>query len=240
MKNFPHTLYRLVVRHALRLAILFGGVLIPLLIFGKLADGIWERGGFAFDETILHFVHRFATPTLDTWIALATTLGGLLALPGIAAIIGGLRLLKQSGGAVFFILAVGGASGLNLVAKAFFQRVRPHLWQSPAPEFDYSFPSGHAMLSMAMAAVLITLAWPTRLRWPALVLGSLAVLVIGLSRLYLGVHFPSDVLAGWCASLLWVTGIYMTLTSRSGIIFESRGGAGEVSGTGEETICLRD
>ena len=100
------------------------------------------------------------------------------------------------------------------MAKILFQRARPALWLSPAPEQDYSFPSGHAMLSVAIAGSLIALAWPTRLRWPALIGGTMSVVGIGLSRLYLGVHFPSDIMAGWCAALLWVTGVYLIVGTR--------------------------
>jgi undecaprenyl-diphosphatase len=127
-----------------------------------------------------------------------------------------LRLLKQPIGAAFFTVAVAGAWSINIMAKLLFQRVRPALWQSPVPEHDYSFPSGHAMLSMAIAGSLIILAWPTCLRWPALIGGSIGVLGIGLSRLYLGVHYPSDIIAGWCASLLWVTGVYLILFTGAG------------------------
>jgi undecaprenyl-diphosphatase len=108
---------------------------------------------------------------------------------------------------VFFFLSVVGAGCLNLLAKLAFGRTRPDLWVSIAPEADYSFPSGHAMATMAMGAAVICLAWPTRQRWVVVALAVPFVIGIGLSRLYLGVHFPSDILGGWCASVAWVSGL---------------------------------
>ena len=64
-----------------------------------------------------------------------------------------------------------------------------------------SFPSGHATSSMAVTAAAVVLAWPTRWRWPALWLGAIFVAMVGLSRIALGVHYPSDVLGGWCLAL---------------------------------------
>jgi undecaprenyl-diphosphatase len=60
------------------------------------------------------------------------------------------------------------------------------------------------MASSVLAFTIIALLWKTRWRWPAVTLSTIYFLYIGLSRVYLGVHFPSDVLAGWCISLTWV------------------------------------
>ncbi|MEH2298245.1 MAG: phosphatase PAP2 family protein [Nostoc sp.] len=68
--------------------------------------------------------------------------------------------------------------------KRLLHRARPHLWVTPAPEFDYGFPSGHAMASMTLVAVLIILSWNSRWRWFVVIIGTLFVLIIGWTRLY--------------------------------------------------------
>jgi undecaprenyl-diphosphatase len=117
--------------------------------------------------------------------------------------------------ALFAALATGGSALLNVAAKHAFARARPDLWLSIAPETTYSFPSGHAMGSMTLGAVAVLLAWRTRWRWPVLAASAVGVLLVGLSRVYLGVHYPSDILAGWAAALAWAVACY-------GLVFSGR------------------
>lgn len=183
-------------------------VVIPLYVFGQVAEEIWKKGGFPGDVPILRFINRHASPPLDTVMLLFSRIGAPVPmLLFFLAIVGALVLWRRRGDALFFVIAVGGAMAINYSAKLLFRRDRPDLWPSLATEHDFSFPSGHAMGSMAVIAALIILAWPTRWRWPVVASGGLFVLLVGLSRLYLGVHFPSDVLAGWGASLAWVAGV---------------------------------
>ncbi|HEU4665623.1 MAG TPA: phosphatase PAP2 family protein, partial [Dokdonella sp.] len=86
----------------------------------------------------------------------------------------------------------------------------------------YSFPSGHAMGSMTLACVLVLLCWWTRLRWPVLAAAAVLVVLVGASRIYLGVHYPSDILAGWAAAIAWTHAVY-------GMVF--RGGIRPWAGT---------
>ncbi|MCV3212121.1 phosphatase PAP2 family protein [Plectonema radiosum NIES-515] len=83
--------------------------------------------------------------------------------------------------------------------------------QSTAHELSYAFFSGHAMTSMTLIAVLVVLAWNSNLRWLVLIFGSLFVVAIGWTRLYLGVHFPSDILAGWMVALAWAIGVNLII-----------------------------
>lgn len=215
LKNNLAQFVGLVRNQPLLLAVLFAGVFGPLLGFGAIAEDVWQREGLRFDEPILRFIHTYATPPRDALIVFLTRLGSAWVMLSLSALITlvlwrGRRLRE----AKLIVLSVGGAALLNLLVKAFFGRERPHLWNSPAPESDFGFPSGHAMVTMAFAATLILLVWPTRWRWPALLVGSAFVLTIGLTRLYLGVHFPSDIVAGWCASLAWLTGVDLILRAR--------------------------
>jgi undecaprenyl-diphosphatase len=190
-----------------RLSVLLLCILLPLLLVGALAEDVLE-GGLPWDVPILRWVHGSSTAGLDRVMIVITRLGYAwgtvpLALGVLATLVARRRWSR----ARFFTVAVGGAMAINGLAKLVFRRVRPSLWTSLTPETSYSFPSGHAMGSMALVAALLVLAWPTRARWWVPVPGALFVLLVGISRVYLGVHYPSDVLAGWAASLAWVTGV---------------------------------
>ena len=108
-------------------------------------------------------------------------------------------------------IALAGSALLNLAAKHYFGRARPAFWLSLAPETSYSFPSGHAMASMTLATVLVLLAWRSRWRWPVLVAAPGFALAVAASRVYLGVHYPSDILAGWTAAIAWTAGVYVVV-----------------------------
>ncbi len=83
-----------------------------------------------------------------------------------------------------------------------------------APSMRDSFPSGHATSSAALAASLLVLAWPTRFRWSAAIATTVFLTGVGLSRMYFGVHYPSDILGGWCVSFAWVAVLALTLPRR--------------------------
>lgn len=195
-----------------RLLVLFTAVLAPLLVFGRLAEDVYEREGFSLDAPVLLALHARATPALDAIMLTLTRVGSTRGMVPFAVIVlAALLAMHRSRAALYFLLSSGGAAGLNLLLKAIFQRKRPELWTSIAPEPDWGFPSGHAMGSVAVVAALIVLAWPTRWRWPVIVAGTLFAAGVSLSRLYLGVHFPSDIIAGWAASLAWVGGLTLLL-----------------------------
>ena len=184
------------------------GVLIPLYLFVSMAEEVWDHDGFALDEKILTFAHGLASPTLNTLMAFFSKIGGALVMvPFEIAIVFTLMLLHRREMALFFTLAVGGAALLNFIAKHSFGRARPDLWLTALPDTTFSFPSGHAMNSTALAAAIAVLAWRTRWRWPVIVVGAAFALCVSVSRVYLGLHYPSDILAGWSASLAWVIGL---------------------------------
>lgn len=188
---------------------LFIGVLLPLLLFGKLAEQVARHGGFQRDTLILESIHRYATPAWDATAILISRLGDPRLHLILAAILA-LVLAKRDNlrSAVFLLLGVGGAALLNFAAKSLFRRERPLLWPSPAPEWDFGFPSGHAMVSLALALALVLLLWSSPKRWVMGVAALLFTVSVGFSRLYLGVHFPSDIVAGWAAALAWTTGLF--------------------------------
>jgi membrane-associated phospholipid phosphatase len=196
-------------RHGWRLALVFAGVLLPLWGFGELAAEL--RGdGFSFDEPLLRLAQRMTFTGLDHAALLFSSLGYLwLVVPADVLLVVGLALKRWYRESVFAAVAIAGSALLNLGAKQIYGRARPELWEPLVTEHSLSFPSGHAMGSMTLAWVAILLAWRTRRRWLVLALGLLFTLLVGMSRIYLGVHYPSDVLAGWIAAIVWVGGVFL-------------------------------
>jgi membrane-associated phospholipid phosphatase len=191
-----------------RLALASFGVLAPLALFAWLAARVVAQEAFPIDDRLLAFMHAQATPARDFVMLL---LSRSVSAPWVVsfAVLSTALLwsLRRRRDGAFWVLALGGAALMNLGAKQLFGRIRPDLFASIAPETTYSFPSGHAMQSMAILAALLVLGWRTSWRWAALAAGGLFVAAVGLSRIYLGVHYPTDVLAGWSLALAWVIGL---------------------------------
>ncbi len=203
-------------KHGWRALFVFAGVLLPLWGFGALADTLHDGKLFPFDLPILQAVHAMARGGLDKLFLLASALGylwGVVPVDVLLVLFLALRRRMREG--LFAGIAIVGSLLLNLAAKYSFARARPSLWQTISPaQTTYSFPSGHAMGSMTLAWIAVLLCWSLRSRWgwgwrwPVTIIAALFVLLVGLSRIYLGVHYPSDILAGWAAASVWVVGVY--------------------------------
>ena len=201
--------------NAWRFVLLFAGVLLPLAGFVALADEVHEFESFHFDAPLLWKMHGLHSPGLDQFFTLLSKLGyEWFLIPADVLIVVALLWRKRWREASFVAISFVGSALLNLGSKQFFQRDRPSLWESIAPESTFSFPSGHAMGSMTLAVTVALLAWNTRWRWPVLVLAPGFSVLVSVSRVYLGVHYPSDILAGWCAALVWVVGCFLVMFRR--------------------------
>lgn len=202
--------------HGWRLALVFLGLLLPLWAFGAMGDALHDGEVFIFDVPLLEAIHSQASAGLDHDSILISAAGYAWGVvPFDVLLVLGLVLMRRMREGVFAGVSIVGSLLLNLAAKHSFARVRPHLWLSASPaETTYSFPSGHAMGSMTVAMVVVLLCWSVRtrdgwtIRWPVTILSALFVLLVGLSRVYLGVHYPSDIIAGWTAACAWVVGVY--------------------------------
>jgi membrane-associated phospholipid phosphatase len=190
---------------------LVGGLLVLALglwAFSAVAEEVSE-GDTGFDDRLANWLHAHATEPLTTFFEAVTRLGNGIVLAGVTAISAYLlarrRVFRD---AVLMILAYCGAEVLSYALKLGFRRDRPFFTDPLATAKTYSFPSGHATVSVATyGALAFVLARHLRERRARLaVLGAAAFLVslIGFSRLYLGVHFLSDVIAGVCAGTAWV------------------------------------
>ncbi len=202
-------------RHGWKLVLLFAGVLLPMWLFMALADEVHEAEAIPFDAPILRVAHAMASERLDRVFLFFSAIGyerGVV--PFDVLLVLGLAIARRFRQSLFAAVALAGSGLLNVATKQLFARERPSLWESISPESTFSFPSGHAMGSMTLACVLLALTWRTRLRW--WVVGAMAVFVpmVGLSRVYLGVHYPSDILAGWAVALTWVVAVWFVLRDR--------------------------
>lgn len=179
----------------------------------KLAREVQERETLGFDRGVLLAIHQHSTPLLD-WLAIhSTNIGGPL-VTGVIALCIGLYLAYKREIVRFLILggSMVGSAGLAFMIKSLIERPRPQLWHHLLPESGFSFISGHATMSMTLAAAVVAILWHTKWRWPAIIVGALYAGWVGFSRLYLGVHYPTDILGGWIVASAWV--LVVTLTIR--------------------------
>jgi undecaprenyl-diphosphatase len=203
------------------LAVVLVGFVLPWAGFVGLAQKVWTEGGFARDKTVLRFLYRNASPEQDKLaVALANAgdSGPMIALGML--IVGGLLLRHRRTQALVFAVSVGGSMLLTQVLKTSFARPRPDLWVSIKPAVTYSFPSGHAMDTAAIAAAVAFLLWQYRGHWSLWPLAPIFALGVGWSRMYLGVHYPSDVLGGWLSATGWVTGVHLLAARATGLFRE--------------------
>jgi undecaprenyl-diphosphatase len=162
----------------------------------------------AWDLAILRFLYRSAIPWLD-WIMTYLARSGRIEVVVMLAVIGVLILKHKHRlrDACFLTLALVGVVIGNLL-------VRTVVWRAPfassetwAPTFDFGFPSSQAADTFAIAFAAAVLTWSMRFHWWIVVLGTFYVFTNGLSRVYLGLHYPSDILAGWALSFTWTMAV---------------------------------
>jgi membrane-associated phospholipid phosphatase len=191
------------------------GILLPLLLVGVLTEEVLSGARSAAETPFMFSLHAGASETLNRIAILCSNLGGVAVIAPASALLLLYFWLRRRTVALFFAVAVGGSALLTVAMKLLFPRARPQLWPRLVAERDASFPSGHAMYSLAFVLALLIICWHlprfVAWRWPVLGMGLVFSALVGWSRLYLGVHYPSDVLAGWLAGLAWVLGVYSLL-----------------------------
>ena len=179
--------------------------------FADLAHGVIEGESRAFDRAVLLWIHNHSPGWLDGPMRLVTALGYYwVVLPLLAGAVLVFYLKGWRLSAVLLIVSTAGGVFLTTVLKAVFRRARPELFDSGYTTTFFSFPSGHATVAVGFyGALTLILAYRLRglARWAVVSGGVLLVLLIGFSRLYLGVHYPTDVLAGFLAAPLWVISV---------------------------------
>jgi membrane-associated phospholipid phosphatase len=190
--------------------LLLGMLATSIAAFSTLAEEV--AGGepiVRVDKVVTAWLHAHANGFATDVLSVVTQLGGarvLVPLTLVAVLV--LVLRRRVAHAVLMGAALVGGEALNMGLKAAFERPRPHFSDPLATAGGFSFPSGHAMVSLtvygALAFVIATSVKSRRARVLVFVSALGLVLAIGLSRVYLGVHYPSDVLAGYSAGLAWL------------------------------------
>jgi undecaprenyl-diphosphatase len=198
-----------------------GGLLILALVvsgvwaFAILAEEVLEGDTQNLDRHLLLLLRTPgdpAQPIGPTWVQEImrdlTALGGTAILTLATFAVAGFFLLRgKRASALYLLVAVGGGLLLSTLGKEFFARPRPDLVPHGSFVHTASFPSGHSMLSAVTyltLGVLVARTLPQRrLKVYVLGLAALVTILVGISRVYLGVHWPSDVLAGWLAGVVW-------------------------------------
>jgi undecaprenyl-diphosphatase len=202
------------------------------VVFGVLSEEIQDSEPVAVDTGAAQFLHGYASAPLDTAMMVASFLGSAYFVIPLLALVAVLLLRRRRlAEALFLSTAYAGSGALNYLLKLVFHRMRPSLpWSPGAP--DFSFPSGHAMNSFTFYVGLAVVVWLVvgrRAGIAALAGGLLIVLLVGVSRVYLGYHYVSDVLGGYSAAVLWLmvwAVAFSTIWRRFGTRLGGRLGAG--------------
>jgi undecaprenyl-diphosphatase len=201
------------------LAVMLGSLCVIASTWGfvLIASEVAEGRTRTFDDRILTALRvpgDLARPIGPEWApetarditALGSTSVLLLATLGVG---GFLALDRRYAAMAFVVLAVAGGWALSVGLKSAFERPRPELVPHLMRVYFSSFPSGHSMMSAVvygtLGSLLSSLVQRRRLKFYFLATAALLAGIVGLSRVYLGVHYPTDVLAGWSAGLAWST-----------------------------------
>jgi undecaprenyl-diphosphatase len=198
---------------------LVGGIIVAAIgtfLFAELAEHVMRGSTQAFDEAALRWIKNYHSPALDAAMLEITALGTGTVVIMIVCISGlFLSLTRHKYSALLLLVATVGGMLLDTVLKLRFDRPRPQVFTWGTEVAMSSFPSGHAMSATIVYSTVAYLAarlqrrlWA---RWATMLLAAVIIVMIALSRIYLGVHYPSDVLAGAIVGLSWAAFCMATL-----------------------------
>lgn len=182
-------------------------------LFLELAEDVWLNEGLAWDATVMLAVHKLSRPWLDRLFWLITETGGALTIVPVVATATWFWWRKQRMVTFLVLASFGGMLVLNSQLKLLFARARPNIFPPLVVEHSYSFPSGHTMSAVAVYGLFALLLWQRR-RYGWAILAGLWVPLVALSRVYLGAHYPSDVLASLALGTIWLVIVWFTYTGQ--------------------------
>lgn len=208
----PERATRLTALMELTVIVSLAAAVLSLFLFGWIANEMREGDAARFDLAVRGWVHQFASPGMTRAMTAISLLGYDILIVELVFALALFLYLRWRHAAGWLAVSMAGALALELALKYAFHRPRPQPFFGAAPA-SYSFPSGHALCSFCFYAVLAGLiATRTRslaLRVAVWIVAAALVIAIGLSRIYLGMHYPSDVVAGYLAAAVWVTTLLM-------------------------------
>lgn len=183
--------------------------------FIEVAEEVLEGGWRGFDESVLLALRTpgapddpIGPPWIEEIVRDFTALGGLGVVTLItAAVCGSLLIARRHSTALYILVAVGGGALMSTLLKHGFDRPRPSLVAHGMHAYQSSFPSGHSMMSavvfLTIGALLARLQEQRQQRFYIMGVAVIVVILVGVSRVYIGVHWPTDVVAGWLAGAAW-------------------------------------
>ncbi len=202
---------RLTLAAAVWLAVGLASSVFVVWAFAELTEEVIEGESRRFDRAVLLWIGSNFPDWLDGPMRFFTALGYYrVVLPLLTVAVVGFYLANWRLSAVVLLVSTAGGVVLTTVLKAVFRRARPEILDSGYTASFYSFPSGHSTVAVGFyGALTLMLAYHLRgaARWAVAMFGTALVLLIGFSRLYLGVHYPTDVLAGFLAAPLWLVSV---------------------------------
>ncbi len=184
------------------------GLLLTLFwsfLFYRLTREVWEKETLSFDVSVSEYVYKLRTSELDVFLKFITNFGGIYLVFFTIAIVSALAIKKQYLKAVWFSLPIEISFIINLILKQVVGRSRPTISQI-ITETDFSFPSGHSSASVIFYSMLVALIFKLTKNLTIRILSTfffaILVLLILFSRLYLGVHYLTDIIGGAVQSLI--------------------------------------
>jgi undecaprenyl-diphosphatase len=196
-------------REAVVWLVALGLLLTAVSLFLELAEDVWLNEGFTWDVTVMLSIHTLGGPWLDKLFWLITQTGGPLIILPVAGTAVWFWRHDQRKVTWLVLVSFGGALLLSNLLKLLFARPRPNVFPPLMTETSYSFPSGHTMSAVAVYGLLALLLWQRGKRGRAALAGWW-VLLVAISRVYLGVHYPSDVLASLALGGIWLIIVWFT------------------------------
>ena len=186
--------------------------MISLLLFGWLAKEVLAGATLQFDSLVRNAIHSWASPQLTYAMRGITLLGSPAFLLMVTVVlVWRLSTAGRPRAAMLLVIAGVGALALDEILKLIFRRHRPEAFFGLLDPASYSFPSGHAITSCCfygvLAAILTVRMKSHFTRLAVWTVAALLIAAIGFSRIYLGVHYPSDVVAGYSAAIVWVAAV---------------------------------